>query len=102
MTDKLLTTRQVANRWQQSKQTIDRYRKLGKLPWIDLSGGSNIRPVVRFRILDIEAYEDNMRLQPMPLNKNAKPIQQESKNVSHPRSISDEGPKLIRRIHASK
>ncbi|MGA2160234.1 MAG: helix-turn-helix domain-containing protein [Dehalococcoidia bacterium] len=98
MADKLLTRKEVAERWQQSKQTIDRYRRLGSLPWIDLSGGSNVRPVVRFALSDIEQYEEKMRMHPISSDNN----KAKSQNLSQPLSLSDEGPKLIHRFHASK
>jgi predicted DNA-binding transcriptional regulator AlpA len=98
MIDRLLTKNEVAQRWQQSKQTVDRHRRLGQLPWIDLSGGIGVRPVVRFRLSDIEQYEEKMRMHPISSDNNkAKP-----ENLSQPLPLSDEGPKLIRRFHASK
>lgn len=34
------------------------------LPWIDLSAGRGKRPMVRFRLEDIEQYEEKLRQQP--------------------------------------
>jgi hypothetical protein len=36
---------------------VDRRKKYGLLPWIDLSGGIGSRPMIRFRLTDIEEYE---------------------------------------------
>ncbi len=56
-TETFLTREGLANRWEVSRRTIDRKRKLGLLPWVDLSGGIGARPQVRFRLKDIERYE---------------------------------------------
>jgi hypothetical protein len=53
----MLNRLDLANRWKTSIRTIDRKRKFGLLPWIDLSGGAGKRPIVRFRLEDIEEYE---------------------------------------------
>ena len=55
-----LTRQQLARRWSVSVRTVDRLRQKGQLPWIDLSGGSGARPVVRFRVSEIEDYESLM------------------------------------------
>jgi hypothetical protein len=52
-----LTRRDLAARWGTSIRTIDRLRGLGKIPWIDLSGGQGKRPIVRFKLSDILKYE---------------------------------------------
>jgi len=57
---KLLTRPELANRWDTSERTIDRRRKLGLLPWVDVAGGHGKRPIVRFRVEDIEMYENQM------------------------------------------
>jgi hypothetical protein len=51
------TREQLARRWSVSVRTIDRLRQRGQLPWIDLSGGTGARPVVRFKLSEIEDYE---------------------------------------------
>jgi len=58
---KLLTREKLSERWKTSKRTIDRRRNLGQLPWLDLSGGLGSRPLVRFRLEDIEAFENEAR-----------------------------------------
>jgi hypothetical protein len=56
-----LTRRNLAGRWCVSLRTVDRLRQAGKLPWVDIAGGSGARPAVRFNLKDIEAYEERMR-----------------------------------------
>jgi hypothetical protein len=56
----LYTRQWLAKRWHTSTRTVDRRRKLGILPWIDLAAGSGKRPLVRFRLQDIEEYEARM------------------------------------------
>lgn len=59
-TVQLLSRGQLAERWHISERTLDRRRKLGLLPWIDLTGGRGKRPLVRFRLEDIEEFEGRM------------------------------------------
>jgi hypothetical protein len=54
----------LARRWNTSTRTIDRLRQRGVLPWVDLSAGHGGRPIVRFRLQDIESYEAKMRQNP--------------------------------------
>jgi len=56
----MLTRTTLAKRWDTSERTIDRRRKLGLIPWIDIAGGHGKRPLVRFRLQDIEEYEARM------------------------------------------
>lgn len=56
----LITRLDLAKRWQTSTRTIDRNRRLGLLPWVDLAQGQGARPCVRFRLADIEALESRM------------------------------------------
>lgn len=58
MQTKHLTKKDLIKRWKTSERTIDRLRKTGKLPWLDLSGGQGMKPIVRFRIEDIKEYEN--------------------------------------------
>ncbi len=51
----------LAARWHVSVKTIDRLREADKLPWVDLSAGHGPRPLVRFKIEDVEAFEQTMR-----------------------------------------
>jgi hypothetical protein len=44
-----------------SVRTVDRLRKNGLLPWIDLTGGHGKRPIVRFLESDIEDFFQKMR-----------------------------------------
>lgn len=53
----LLTRDDLAKRWSTSLRTVDRRKKYGLLPWIDLSGGIGSRPMIRFRLTEIEEYE---------------------------------------------
>jgi hypothetical protein len=55
-----LTRSDLAERWKTSARTIDRKRKDGLLPWVDIAGGSGSRPLVRFRLPEIEEYEERM------------------------------------------
>ena len=58
MTMELLTRNDLAKRWSVSKRTIDRLRKYGMVPWTDLSKGRGGKAIVRFRLGDIELYEE--------------------------------------------
>lgn len=51
----------LAARWHVSVKTIDRLREADKLSWLDISGGRGARPLVRFKIEDVENYERAMR-----------------------------------------
>ena len=62
--DQLLTKDQVAKRWNCSKRTVDRIRREGNLPWMDLSHGRGAKPLVRFREEDVQAYETVTRMAP--------------------------------------
>lgn len=53
-----LTRQQLATRWQCGLRTIDRRRTSGRLPWVNLADGD--KPLVRFRLADVEAYEERM------------------------------------------
>jgi hypothetical protein len=57
---KLITRLELAMRWGTSQRTIDRRRRQGTLTWLDLAGGHGKRPIVRFRLEDIEMYENQM------------------------------------------
>jgi len=57
----LLTRNDLRQRWSVGLRMVDRLRKSGKLPWIDVSGGRGSRPTVRFRLHDIETFEAAMR-----------------------------------------
>lgn len=56
------TRQELAARWKTSVRTIDRRRELGLLPWVDLAGGRGNRPCVRFKLSDIEHYEEKMTM----------------------------------------
>jgi hypothetical protein len=56
-----LSREKLAKRWEVSVRTVDRLRLGGKLPWFDVAGGSGRKPIVRFRIQDVVAYEDRFR-----------------------------------------
>lgn len=56
----LITRMDLAKRWQISMRTIDRKRRLGLVPWVDLAQGQGARPCVRFRLADIETLESRM------------------------------------------
>jgi hypothetical protein len=61
MTDQTLLTRQeLAERWQCSSRTLDRLRDQGRLPWLNIASG-NRRPLIRFRLADIEEFEARIR-----------------------------------------
>lgn len=64
---KLLTRQELAERWATSIRTIDRRRKFGLIRWVDLSGGVGSRPMVRFRLSDVEHYENQMNMKPSSL-----------------------------------
>ncbi len=53
----MLTRNELAERWKVTPRTIDRLRRLGLLAWKDLRKGTAGRPIVRFRLQDIETYE---------------------------------------------
>lgn len=56
-TYRLLTRGQLANRWNCSVRKIDRMRKYGLLPWIDINCGEGSRPTVRFQTSAIQDFE---------------------------------------------
>lgn len=58
----LLTRQQLSKRWGISPRTVDRWRSLGELPWIDLCQGRGRRPIVRFRVEDIGKIEGKNRM----------------------------------------
>lgn len=60
-TEKLFSRRELARKWGVSTRTIDRVRKSGRLSWINISAGSGLRQGVRFRLDDIQAYEQANR-----------------------------------------
>ncbi len=49
MADLLLTTRQVAERWQLCPETVLRMKRAGRLPFVTLPSGA-----IRFRLADVE------------------------------------------------
>lgn len=53
----LITRTELAKRWRVDAKTIDRMRQAGVLPWIDISGGRGARPIVRFAVADVTAFE---------------------------------------------
>jgi hypothetical protein len=55
-----LTREALSERWCITTRTIDRQRTLGLLPWRDLSNGIGKRPIVRFKLSDIEECERKM------------------------------------------
>lgn len=57
MTSTLLNRAQLAKRWNCSVRNVDRLRRHCLLPWIDLTAGQGGKPLVRFRIDDIEEFE---------------------------------------------
>ena len=60
MTEPHLSRTDLANRWTVSVRTIDRLRKDGRLSWVDLSAGEGARPIVRFRLLDVQEFEERV------------------------------------------
>ncbi len=58
MLDPQLSRKELAERWNCSLRKVDRLRKLGRLPWLDLTGGTGRKPFVRFRLKDILAFEE--------------------------------------------
>jgi predicted site-specific integrase-resolvase len=56
---RLLTQAEVAERWQMSERTLDRWRALGKGPaWLKLNDR------VRYRLEDVEEFERLRRRRP--------------------------------------
>jgi hypothetical protein len=53
----LFDKKALERRWNCSSRKVDRLRKVGLLTWVDLSGGQGRRPMVRFRLEDVLAYE---------------------------------------------
>jgi hypothetical protein len=43
---------------------LDRLRQDGRIPWLDVAGGQGARPIVRFRLADVQTYEDQMTTDP--------------------------------------
>ncbi len=57
MTEQLLTRQQLGKRWGAGIRSIDRLRERNELPWIDISPHRRDRPMIRFRLSDIEQFE---------------------------------------------
>jgi hypothetical protein len=58
----MLTRQDLAKRWATTPRTIDRRRKDGLLPWVDLAAGTGRKPQVRFMLADVEEFESRYRL----------------------------------------
>jgi hypothetical protein len=56
----MFSRKELAKRWGASERTVDRRRKDGLIAWVDIAGGQGKRPLVRFRLQDIEEYEARM------------------------------------------
>jgi hypothetical protein len=56
-----ISREELAQRWGICPRTVDRLRNNGLLPWMDLSNGQGKKPIVRFLLQDIEAYEAETR-----------------------------------------
>lgn len=54
----LITRTELAKRWRVDTKTVDRMRQAKLLVWIDISGGRNARPIVRFTEADVVAFEE--------------------------------------------
>jgi hypothetical protein len=50
----LVTRKQTARQLKITERTVDKLRRLGVLPWIDLTMGKTGRPIIRFQQTDIE------------------------------------------------
>jgi hypothetical protein len=66
-----LSREELAKRWDVSVRTVDRLRISGRIPWVDIAGGAGRRPIVRFKIQDIAAYENRYRQFPHGSSENA-------------------------------
>lgn len=53
----MLSREELAARWNCSLRKIDRLRKYGELPWIDLTAKKGKRPSVRFSLDQIIQFE---------------------------------------------
>ena len=62
--EELITREELARRWRLSVKSVDRRRKDGALPWVDVALGRGARPAVRFRVEDIERLETEARMAP--------------------------------------
>jgi hypothetical protein len=61
MSDTMISRQKLAERWGCSCRTIDRLRVNGLIPWVDLVAGRGNKPLVRFRLEDVQAYEQRFR-----------------------------------------
>lgn len=59
MTTDLLTKHDVMIRLKVCQRTVDRLRENGLLPWLNI--GSGRKPLVRFRLSDVEQFEARSR-----------------------------------------
>lgn len=58
MSEPLMTTQQLADKWGVTKSYLDQRRSRGEEPkWIDISAPGSKRATVRYRLEDILAYE---------------------------------------------
>ena len=62
--EEMITREELARRWKLSVKSVDRRRKDGALPWVDIAFGRGSRPAVRFRVEDIEQLEAEARMAP--------------------------------------
>lgn len=60
--NRLITRSELAKLWHVSGRTIDRMRQNGQIPWYDLTGGQGGKPIVRFSLSDVWAYEERFRM----------------------------------------
>jgi hypothetical protein len=67
MSDQLISRQGLATRWDCSCRTVDRLRSRGLIPWVDLVAGKGSKPLVRFRLQDVLAYEQRFRQCPEAL-----------------------------------
>lgn len=65
MSDQLISRQRLATRWDCSCRTVDRLRSRGLIPWVDLVAGRGSKPLVRFRLADVQAYEQRFRQSPI-------------------------------------
>lgn len=60
--DGLFNRKELALRWGCSTRKIDRHRKRGELPWLDLTVKLGKRPSVRFKMEDILEFEEKCKM----------------------------------------
>ena len=79
----LLSRHQLAQRWSVSIRTIDKLRASGALPWLDMNLGGKRKPLVRFKLEDVEVCERMMKQATADVWEALRDMSRKEKRVDH-------------------